>query len=182
MKQTSARNYFVNSALVEEEYREEGYDVLYGILTVLDNGMESLQLVDPDLVGEESDDGVFGEILGQPGTFMREKEVGDEDIDGFTLYSDNTEHENPSLGFGEYVTANGVAVAAILNPDGGFGGRPVVSLIDCTVDEAEQLAFDNNILINDDRFDDPVRFASDDTVAAFTDEDWSNFEQAVGLV
>ena len=57
-----------------------------------------------------------------------------------------------------------------------------MSLIDCTVDEAEQLAFDNNILINDDRFDDPVRFASDDTVAAFTDEDWSNFEQAVGLV
>ena len=80
MKQTTARNYFVNSALVEEEYREEGYDVLYGILTVLDNGMESLQLVDPDLVGEESDDGVFGEILGQPGTFVPAKKFKAVDV------------------------------------------------------------------------------------------------------
>ena len=172
-----AKNYFVNSSLVEEEYREEGYDVLYGILSVLDDGRESLQLVDPDLADSE-EDCVYGEILGEPGTFTREKEVEDEDLEGFTLYSDNTDHENPSIGFGEYKSH-----AAILNPDGGLGGRPVVSLIDCTVDEAEQAAFDNKILINDDRFEqDPVRFATDDAVGAFTDEDWRNFEQAVGLV
>ena len=71
MKQTTAKNYIVKSELLEEEYREEGYAMLFGEFSVLtegaSKGKESLILVDQDS-GEQ-----YGEILGEPGAFVPAK-------------------------------------------------------------------------------------------------------------
>lgn len=74
MKQTTAKHYIVKSELLDEEWKGEGYAMLYGEFSVLANGKESVVVVDPE-TGDE-----YAEIIGEVGAFVPAKKFKAVDV------------------------------------------------------------------------------------------------------